>query len=62
MNAGGAAKRVGLLGWPLRHSLSPRIHEYWMRENSMEEGRYELLPVPPKGLSGCSSAPLISVI
>lgn len=48
---GSGRKRVGLLGWPLRHSLSPRIHEYWMREQGWEEGRYELLPVPPKGLS-----------
>lgn len=48
---GGGRKRVGLLGWPLRHSLSPRIHEYWMREQGWEAGRYELLPTPSRGLS-----------
>ena len=43
-------RRVGVLGWPLEHSLSPTIHQHWMREAHLPERTYEVLPVPPDGL------------
>jgi shikimate dehydrogenase len=41
---------AGLLGWPVAHSRSPTIHNYWLNEHGIA-GRYILLPVPPEKLS-----------
>jgi len=41
---------AGLLGWPVAHSRSPTIHNYWLNEFGLS-GRYVLLPVPPEKLS-----------
>lgn len=40
-------RRVGIIGWPLEHSLSPLIHQYWMQEAGLQERHYEILPTPP---------------
>ena len=34
-----AAKLAGVIGWPIGHSLSPRLHGYWLREYRSEERR-----------------------
>ena len=47
VNAFGIA---GLLGWPVAHSRSPVIHNYWLKELGLA-GRYVLFPVPPEKLS-----------
>ena len=59
-------RRVGVIGWPLEHSLSPIIHQYWMREAGLPEKIYEAIPVLPdelpaflgrlagKGFAGCN--------
>jgi shikimate dehydrogenase len=39
--------RLGLVGWPLGHSLSPRIHECFLRANCLQ-GDYSLYPVEPE--------------
>ena len=44
-------RRVGLIGWPCAHSLSPLIHQFWMREAGLPERRYELLPTPADALA-----------
>lgn len=44
-------KRAGVMGWPVSHSLSPRIHGYWLERHGID-GRYDLLPVPPEELAG----------
>jgi shikimate dehydrogenase len=36
----------GLIGWPLGHSLSPRIHQAALRLTGLE-GDYKLYPIPP---------------
>ncbi len=36
MNITGAAKLAGVVGWPISHSLSPRLHGYWIREYSLD--------------------------
>ena len=36
--------RAGVMGWPVSHSLSPRLHGYWLAELGID-GTYEALPV-----------------
>ncbi len=38
----------GVLGWPVRHSRSPAMHEAGYAALGLEEWRYQLLPVPPE--------------
>ncbi len=40
------SKRVGLIGWPVAHSLSPAMHNAAFKALGLD-WRYELLPVPP---------------
>lgn len=39
--------RLGVLGWPVAHSLSPAIHNAALAHLQMEGWRYQRLPVPP---------------
>src|SRR5450755_1151960 len=41
---------AGLVGWPVAHSRSPTIHNYWLDHYKIP-GRYVLLPVPPEKLA-----------
>lgn len=41
--------KLGLVGLPVAHSLSPGIHGLFMRGSGIE-GTYELLPTPPESL------------
>ena len=34
----GAARLAGVMGWPVAHSRSPRIHGYWLEENEIDGG------------------------
>ncbi len=47
MSRGAPSPKAGLLGWPVAHSLSPRIHRYWLRHYRVA-GAYLLIPVPPE--------------
>lgn len=40
---------TALVGFPTEHSLSPIIHEYWMKQHGIE-GAYKLLTTPPPRL------------
>jgi len=42
----GKARLAGVIGWPVGHSLSPRLHGYWLAEHGID-GAYVPLPVPP---------------
>ncbi|WP_426959948.1 shikimate dehydrogenase [Muricoccus radiodurans] len=42
----GHAKTAGILGWPVGHSRSPRLHGYWLARHGLD-GAYIPLPVPP---------------
>ena len=44
------AELAGVIGWPVSHSLSPRMHEFWMREHGIA-GAYVALPVRRHRLS-----------
>lgn len=58
-------KRACVIGWPIEHSLSPLIHEYWLRHYDIS-GRYDrrairpeeleafLLGMTEEGLKGCN--------
>lgn len=45
----GAAKLAGVLGWPIEHSRSPRLHGYWLRHYGID-GAYVPLAVAPERL------------
>ncbi len=56
---------AGVMGWPITHSLSPRLHGYWLRKYGID-GAYVPLSVSPEhlgaalcglsalGFSGCN--------
>src|SRR3954465_15570743 len=42
---------AGIVGWPVDHSRSPIVHNYWLDRDGIP-GRYVLLPVQPARLVG----------
>ncbi len=43
----GRAKLAGVVGWPVAHSRSPRIHNFWLDRHGID-GAYVPLPVRPE--------------
>ncbi len=43
----GKATLAGAIGWPIAHSLSPRLHGYWLRKYAVD-GAYVPLAVRPE--------------
>lgn len=43
----GRAKLAGIVGWPVTHSRSPRLHGYWLRYHRID-GAYVPLPIRPE--------------
>ncbi|WP_416898878.1 MAG: shikimate dehydrogenase [Minwuia sp.] len=43
----GAAMVAGVTGWPVKHSLSPRLHGYWLRKYGTD-GIYAPFPIAPE--------------
>jgi shikimate dehydrogenase len=39
--------RLGVCGWPVSHSRSPRMHNAALRAIGLGDWRYQLLPLPP---------------
>ncbi len=48
MNAGTIV--AGIAGWPVAHSLSPRLHGFWLREHGID-GAYVPLAIAPYAFS-----------
>jgi len=46
----GKAKLTGLLGWPVGHSKSPRLHNHWLAQFGID-GAFLPLPVSPNDLT-----------
>lgn len=46
----GAAKIAGVIGFPVKHSLSPKLHNYWLETYGID-GAYIPLEVEPKNFS-----------
>ncbi|HEY7977713.1 MAG TPA: shikimate dehydrogenase [Rhizomicrobium sp.] len=44
MSISGKAKLAGVIGWPIAHSLSPRLHSYWLDAHGVD-GAYIPLAV-----------------
>lgn len=42
----GKAKVAGVMGWPVGHSRSPRLHGFWLQQHGID-GAYVPLAVPP---------------
>ncbi|RME66821.1 MAG: shikimate dehydrogenase, partial [Alphaproteobacteria bacterium] len=36
MTISGHAKLAGVIGWPIGHSLSPRLHGYWLQHYALD--------------------------
>lgn len=45
-----SAPVAGILGWPVAHSLSPKLHNYWLKQYGIE-GEYRAVPVNPHELA-----------
>jgi shikimate dehydrogenase len=39
--------RAGVMGWPVEHSKSPRLHGYWLNKYNLP-GAYTHIPSPPE--------------
>ncbi|MGE4521013.1 MAG: shikimate dehydrogenase [Acetobacter sp.] len=46
----GKARLAGVLGWPVGHSRSPLLHNYWLRRYGVD-GAYVPLPVRPEAFA-----------
>lgn len=46
----GKARLAGILGWPVSHSKSPRLHNHWLALHGID-GAYVPLPVAPPDLA-----------
>ena len=51
----GGARLAGVMGWPVAHSRSPRIHGYWLEEKRID-GAYLPLAVRPESLDAALGA------
>ena len=55
----GRSRIAGVMGWPVAHSRSPRLHGYWLRTYGID-GAYIPLPVRPErfadGAAGVADA------
>ncbi len=47
MTVSGNAKLAGVMGWPVAHSLSPRLHNFWLEKYGID-GVFIPLPVAPE--------------
>ena len=46
----GKARLAGILGWPVAHSRSPRLHGLWLQRHGID-GAYVPLPVAPEAFA-----------
>jgi shikimate dehydrogenase len=46
MRLTGAARVAGVMGWPIKHSRSPRLHGFWLEKHGID-GAYVPLAVVP---------------
>lgn len=55
MTISGKAKLAGVMGWPVGHSRSPRLHGYWLEKHGID-GAYVPLAVRPDDLGAALRA------
>src|SRR5438270_39740 len=56
MRLTGRTKLAGIMGWPIGHSRSPVLHNFWLEEQGID-GVYVPLPVRPEQLGAELAAP-----
>src|ERR1700680_4422689 len=49
MRITGRTRLAGIMGWPVAHSRSPALHNFWLDEHGID-GAYVPLPVRPEAL------------
>jgi len=49
MSITGAARIAGVIGWPIGHSRSPRLHNYWLARYGLD-GAYVPLGIKPEDI------------
>ena len=49
-NSAPVIAKVCVMGWPIAHSRSPLIHNFWIRQLGIPNAIYERLAVPPEEL------------
>ncbi len=61
MRITGRTRLAGIMGWPVAHSRSPALHNFWLDENGID-GVYVPLAVRPEapraGVAGAAGAGL----
>jgi shikimate dehydrogenase len=50
MKITGRARLAGIMGWPIAHSRSPALHNFWIEEHGLD-GVYVPMPVRPERLA-----------
>lgn len=55
MTLTGRSRVAGVLGWPVAHSRSPRLHGFWLERHGID-GVYVPLPVKPEDFAGAVRA------
>ena len=55
MRITGRSKLAGIMGWPVAHSRSPALHNFWLEEHGID-GVYVPLPVRPEQLNAALRA------
>jgi shikimate dehydrogenase len=55
MRITGRTRLAGIMGWPVAHSRSPTLHNFWIEEHGID-GAYVPLPVRPEQLAGALRA------
>ena len=50
MRISGKARLAGIMGWPVSHSRSPALHNFWLDQHGID-GVYVPLPVRPEQLA-----------
>ena len=55
MTLNGHARLAGVMGWPVAHSRSPRLHGYWLAHHGID-GAYLPLAVAPDALADALGA------
>jgi shikimate dehydrogenase len=48
----GRARLAGIIGWPVEHSRSPRLHGFWLERHGID-GAYVPLPIRPEDFATC---------
>jgi shikimate dehydrogenase len=59
MRITGRTRLAGIMGWPVSHSRSPTLHNFWLDEHGID-GAYVPLPVRPEQLErGLRALPIL---